>query len=121
MGRPMLVIEDVTRVHGAGETEVRALDGVSLTVSTGELVADMGPSRSGKSTLAQPRRWLDRATSGSVTVAGTELGTLGAHDRGPARHEVHTRPRASPAAYGLLVHRPSHHLRDHARVTPPSP
>ncbi len=80
MGTPMLVIEDVTRVHGSGETEVRALDGVSLTVSTGELVAVMGPSGSGKSTLLNLAGGLDRATSGSVTVAGTELGTLGAHD-----------------------------------------
>ncbi|WP_353510603.1 ABC transporter ATP-binding protein [Intrasporangium sp.] len=80
MGTPMLVIEDVTRVHGSGATEVRALDGVSLTVSTGELVAVMGPSGSGKSTLLNLAGGLDRATSGLVHVAGTELGSLGAHD-----------------------------------------
>ena len=80
MGTPMLVIEEVTRIHGSGDTEVRALDGVSLTVSTGELVAVMGPSGSGKSTLLNLAGGLDRATSGSVHVAGTELGSLGAHD-----------------------------------------
>lgn len=80
MGTPMLVIVDVTRVHGSGETEVRALDGVSLTVSTGELVAVMGPSGSGKSTLLNLAGGLDRATSGTVHVAGTELGSLRAHD-----------------------------------------
>lgn len=76
----MLVIDGVTRVHGSGDTQVRALDGVSLTVSTGELVAVMGPSGSGKSTLLNLAGGLDVATSGSVQVAGTELGTLGSND-----------------------------------------
>jgi putative ABC transport system ATP-binding protein len=74
----LLVVEDVTRVHGTGDTAVRALDGVSLTVRAGELVAVMGPSGSGKSSLLHLAGGLDRATSGSVRVAGTDLGTLGA-------------------------------------------
>jgi len=53
-----------------------ALDGVSLTVRAGEAVAVMGPSGSGKSTLLNMIAGLDRPTSGSVTVHGTDLGAL---------------------------------------------
>jgi len=67
---------DVTRVHGSGETAVRALDGVSLSLAAGELVAVMGPSGSGKSTLLNLAGGLDGATGGTVTVHGRDLGTL---------------------------------------------
>ena len=74
----MTVLElcDVVRVHGAGETAVHALRGVSLTVEPGELVAVMGPSGSGKSTLLNLAGGLDAPTSGSVLVEGTDLGGL---------------------------------------------
>ncbi len=70
----MTVVElrDVTREHG----EVRALNGVSLEVSRGELVAVMGPSGSGKSTLLNVAGGLDRPTSGSVTIEGRDLATV---------------------------------------------
>ncbi|MET8002014.1 ABC transporter ATP-binding protein [Nonomuraea glycinis] len=70
----MTVVElrDVTREHG----EVRALNGVSLEVSRGELVAVMGPSGSGKSTLLNLAGGLDRPTSGSVTIEGRDLATV---------------------------------------------
>ena len=75
---PVLVLDDVSRVHGAGETEVVALSHASLTVARGELVAVMGPSGSGKSSLLNLAGGLDRATSGRVVVQGVDVSTLDA-------------------------------------------
>ncbi|MGW4207349.1 ABC transporter ATP-binding protein [Lentzea sp. NPDC004789] len=72
----VLELRDVHRVHGTGETAVNALDGVSLTVAPGELVAVMGPSGSGKSTLLNLAGGLDSPTSGEVLVDGTGLRSL---------------------------------------------
>jgi len=71
-----LVMKDLTRVHGSGDSAVHALRGVSLTVQPGELVAVMGPSGSGKSTLLHLAGGLDTATSGTVAIDGTELNGL---------------------------------------------
>jgi putative ABC transport system ATP-binding protein len=72
----VLRIDNLTRVHGHGDSEVHALRGVSLSVESGELVAVMGPSGSGKSTLLTIAGGLDSPTAGTVTIEGTELGTL---------------------------------------------
>ncbi len=64
------------RRYGEGETAVDALRGVSLDVPKGQLTAVMGPSGSGKSTLMHILAGLDRATSGEVWIAGTELSGL---------------------------------------------
>ena len=72
----VLVIEDVVRTHGVGDGEVHALQGVSVTVAPGELVAVMGPSGSGKSTLLHLAGGLDQPTSGRVLVEGTDLAGL---------------------------------------------
>jgi len=66
----------LTRRYGEGDTAVDALRGVDLDVRAGELVAIMGPSGSGKSTLMHLLAGLDQPTSGTVLIAGTELGTL---------------------------------------------
>ena len=67
---------DVTRRYGAGEAAVDALQGVSLDVKTGELVAVMGSSGSGKSTLMHLLAALDKPTSGSIMIAGEDVGSL---------------------------------------------
>ena len=67
---------ELTRRYGEGETAVDALRGVDLTVRSGELVAVMGPSGSGKSTLMHILAGLDKPTSGTVSIAGTEITDL---------------------------------------------
>ena len=64
---------DLTRRYGEGTTAVEALRGVDIEVRSGELVAVMGPSGSGKSTLMHILAGLDKPTSGTVMVAGTEI------------------------------------------------
>ncbi|MDQ6776315.1 MAG: ABC transporter ATP-binding protein [Actinomycetota bacterium] len=64
---------DLKRRYGEGTTAVDALRGVSLDVAGGQLVAVMGPSGSGKSTLMHSLAGLDKPTSGTVTIAGTEI------------------------------------------------
>src|ERR1700682_4372305 len=71
----LIRLTDVTKVYQGGVTG--ALNGVSLTVGEGEFTASMGPSGSGKSTLLNMVAGLDRPTSGSVSVAGTDLGPMG--------------------------------------------
>ena len=72
----VVVGTDVTRRYGSGDTAVDALRGVSLSIAQGKLTAVMGPSGSGKSTLMHILAGLDKPTSGSVSIAGTEITTL---------------------------------------------
>ena len=72
----ILETKDLRKVYGSGDTEVRALDGVDLTVEKGEFVAVVGTSGSGKSTLLHMLGGLDRPTSGSVDVDGQEIFSL---------------------------------------------
>lgn len=71
---------DLTKVYSGGENEVRALDGVSLGVDRGELVAVVGSSGSGKSTLLHLLGGLDIPTSGKVIIDGTDIYTLAPDD-----------------------------------------
>jgi len=77
-GRAAAVVEamGVTRRYGEGDTAVDALRGVSLEVGHGQLTAVMGPSGSGKSTLMHILAGLDRPTTGSVLIDGTEISQL---------------------------------------------
>ncbi len=66
-------MENLSKVYGAGENEVRALDGVSFAVEKGEFLAVIGPSGSGKSTLLHVLGGVDRPTSGKVYVNGEDV------------------------------------------------
>jgi putative ABC transport system ATP-binding protein len=72
----MIEIEDLTKIYRLGEEEVRALNGVSLKIEKGEMVAIMGPSGSGKSTLMAILGCLDVATSGAYSLDGQNVETL---------------------------------------------
>ena len=72
----ILETHDLRKIYGSGDTEVRALDGVDLTVEKGEFAAVVGTSGSGKSTLLHMLGGLDRPTSGTVTVDGRDLSSL---------------------------------------------
>ena len=72
----ILETREVRKFYGSGETEVRALDGVNLTVEKGEFVAVVGTSGSGKSTLLHMLGGLDRPTGGSVLVEGRDIFAL---------------------------------------------
>ncbi|MBM4457140.1 MAG: ABC transporter ATP-binding protein [Chloroflexi bacterium] len=76
MSDELIVTRDLTKVYGAGEAAVRALDGVNLTVQRGELLAVMGPSGCGKSTLLNMLGALDQPTAGEVWVAAENLARL---------------------------------------------
>ncbi|HEY6198872.1 MAG TPA: MacB family efflux pump subunit [Candidatus Binatia bacterium] len=84
----ILELRDVHKDYATGDTVVRALDGVSLTVRRGEFVAIMGQSGSGKSTLMNIIGCLDRPTSGSYTVLGEEASRLSPDELAALRRET---------------------------------
>lgn len=72
----ILETRNLRKIYGSGDTEVRALDGVNLSVDSGEFVAIVGTSGSGKSALLHMLGGLDRPTSGSVIVDGKDIFSL---------------------------------------------
>src|SRR5688500_27186 len=78
--RIVVAARDLGRRYGAGDTAVDALRGVSLEIPRGHLTAVMGPSGSGKSTLMHILAGLDKPSTGSVQIDGTELTTLKDND-----------------------------------------
>lgn len=69
----VLRVENLTKIYGKGENEVRALDDVSFSVNKGEFIAVIGPSGSGKSTLLHILGGVDRPTSGRVLMDGKDV------------------------------------------------
>jgi len=83
----ILLVSGVTKLFGAGDTEVRAVDDVNLSVVAGQLVLIMGPSGSGKTTLLTIIGGLLRPTSGSVVIDGIEITSLNERELAPVRRE----------------------------------
>lgn len=78
-------LTDVTRIYKIGEVETRALNGVSLTIESGEFTALVGPSGSGKTTLLQLIGCLDQPTSGKVVVSDKDTTNLNRNQRADLR------------------------------------
>lgn len=101
---PLLVGRDIYRFFHAGEDEVLALRGVTVTVSAGEVVAVVGPSGSGKSTLLACLAGLDDPDGGTVHVAGERI----------SRVPEQTRARLRAGTLGVLLQ--AHNLLEHLTV-----
>ncbi len=76
-----LSFDNVTKVYGHGEAEVRALDGVSFVIDPGQFVAIMGPSGSGKSTAMNILGCLDVPSAGAYRFEGVDVGMLSRNER----------------------------------------
>jgi len=87
MARPVIELENLTRIYQMGESEVRALDGITLQVQPGEFLAVMGPSGSGKSTFMNIVGCLDRPTSGRYVLEGVDVSGLDRDQRASIRND----------------------------------
>jgi putative ABC transport system ATP-binding protein len=86
MNDSLIEVENLTKVYGTGDTQIRALDGVDLSVASGEFIAVMGPSGSGKSTLMNILGCLDRPTSGVYRLDGQDVSQLKVNDLAAVRN-----------------------------------
>ena len=77
---PAIELDHVERTYGRGDSEVHALQRVSLAVSEGEFIAIMGPSGSGKSTMLNLIGALDRPSAGRILAGGRDIARLSARD-----------------------------------------
>ncbi len=74
--KPVITIKEMTKVYTMGEHQVRALNGVTLSIYAGEFLSIMGPSGSGKSTMMNMLGALDKPTSGTYLLDGTDVSNL---------------------------------------------
>ena len=73
---PLIAVSDLVKTYRVGDTEIRALAGISMSIHRGEMVAVMGPSGSGKSTFMNLIGCLDRPTSGEYLLDGRNVSEL---------------------------------------------
>ncbi len=85
MSNDIVVLRDLTKIYGDG-VEVRALDGVNLSIRAGEFVAIVGPSGSGKSTLLNMIGLLDTPTNGQIFLKGIDVSRASANERAHLRN-----------------------------------
>ncbi|MCB9136922.1 MAG: ABC transporter ATP-binding protein [Caldilineaceae bacterium] len=83
----IIQVNDLVKTYQVGETETRALDGVSLTIEPGEFTALVGPSGSGKTTLLQMIGCLDKPDRGAVLINGQDVTKLSANRRADLRSQ----------------------------------
>ncbi len=89
MDHSLIEVRDLWKVYQLGDVEVQALRGVSLAIASGEIVAVMGASGSGKSTFMNIIGCLDRPTRGTYRLNGTDVSTLSSDDRATIRnHQI---------------------------------
>ena len=86
MGDTLIKVEDLCKIYNPGENEVRALDHVNLEIKTGEFVAIIGQSGSGKSTFMNMLGCLDVPTSGKYYLNGTDVSTMKDNDLSVVRN-----------------------------------
>jgi putative ABC transport system ATP-binding protein len=86
--KPIISCRDLTKIYMMGDQEVRALDGVTLHIASGEFVAIMGPSGSGKSSLMNLIGALDRPTSGEMWINGKALSEMSRDELADLRNET---------------------------------
>ncbi len=84
---PVIQIQDVKKIYKMGDVEVPALDGVSLNIIKGEMVAIIGPSGSGKSTLMNIIGCLDTPTSGSYILDGLDVSKMTDDEQAAVRNK----------------------------------
>jgi putative ABC transport system ATP-binding protein len=87
MSEHLIEVQDLSKVYGEGDAEVRALDGVSASVERGEFVAVMGPSGSGKSTFMNILGCLDRPTGGAYFLDGRDVSGLSKNELADVRNQ----------------------------------
>ncbi len=81
-------LKNVSRVYTSGDHELKALDGVNLSLDEGKFVVILGPSGAGKSTLLNLLGGLDSPTSGTITVCGNDISTLTQNELADYRAET---------------------------------
>ena len=83
--KPLVELTNICKYYSSGEVEVRALDGVDLTINQGEFLSILGPSGSGKSTLMNMLGCLDKPTDGKYQLGGNKC-EFPAHEKHNAKH-----------------------------------